>query len=179
MKMPINNAFLQCKECVQFLHPEKMKNKRKHKMEFVKLKCLKVSGKLRVRIVSPGYNHDANCQFPTAIRKEGQEYLVPIEDVSFCERANRKFFYRIGKKNIKIIPTQNVENAENVNIDKVYGDDDEDKECCVCLTQEKDIVFAPCGHFTCCDSCGSNLNPKVCPICRAQIKQIVKRDQIE
>ena len=146
-------------------------------MEFVKLRCQKISGKLRVRIVSPGYNHDANCQFPTAIRVEGREYLVPTEDISFCERANRKFFYRVGKKNIKIVSQQEV--IENIPINKVFGDDDEDKECCVCLTQEKDIVFAPCGHFTCCESCGTNLSPKICPICRGQIKQIVKRDQIE
>ena len=156
-----------------------MKNKRKSKMEFVKLRCVKVSGKLRVRIVSPGYNHDANCQFPTAIRKENQEYLVPISDVSFCERANRKFFYRIGKKNIQVMPHNSEQIVENVAINKVYGDDDEDKECCVCLVAEKDIVFAPCGHFTCCESCGTNLKPCICPICRSQIKQIVKRDQIE
>lgn len=145
-------------------------------MDFVKLKCVKVSGKLRVRIVSHGYNHDANCQFPTAIRKENQEYLVPVSDVSFCERANRKFFYRVGKKNIQILPTQQI--IENVEIGKVYGDD-EDVECCICFENEKDIVFAPCGHYTCCESCGNNLNPRLCPICRNAIQQIVKRDEIE
>jgi hypothetical protein len=146
-------------------------------MNFVKLKCLKVSGKLRVRIISPGYNHDANCQFPTAIRKENQEYLVPILDVSFCERANRKFFYRISKKNIQIVPSEDIA-TENIEIHKVYGDD-EDNECCVCFEKEKDIVFAPCGHYICCETCGNNLNPRLCPICRSDIKQIVKRDQIE
>jgi len=141
----------------------------------VRLRCSKIANKLRVRIISPGYNHESNCQFPTAIRKNGQEYMVPSTDISFCERSNQKFFYRIGKKNISVVDS-NLFPIEN-SIEKVYGDDDTDTECCICLTEEKDVVFAPCGHYTCCNTCSIKI--KECPICRAYIGQIVKRDQIE
>jgi len=36
--------------------------------EVVRLQCVKVNGKLRIRVVSPGFNLDANCQFPRNIR---------------------------------------------------------------------------------------------------------------
>lgn len=49
----------------------------------VRLKCVKEKGKLRVKIVSQGYHHDDNCQFPRNIRQEGNEYLVPAIDVKF------------------------------------------------------------------------------------------------
>lgn len=142
----------------------------------VRLRCTKISNKLRVRIVSPGYNHESNCQFPTAIRKEGLEYLVPETDITFSERANRKFFYRIGKRHITIVDPISAVPA-NVAIEKVFGDDDNDTDCCICLATEKDVVFAPCGHYSCCNPCAVKL--KDCPMCRAAIKQIVKRDQIE
>ncbi len=51
----------------------------------VRLQCVKEGSKLRVRIISHGYNHDANCQFPRNIRAPGRQYSVPISDVSFTE----------------------------------------------------------------------------------------------
>ena len=43
----------------------------------VYLECVREKSKLRVRIISPGYYSDANCQFPRAIRVEGRKYSVP------------------------------------------------------------------------------------------------------
>lgn len=60
------------------------------------------------------------------------------------------------------------------------------KQCVVCFTNPRDIVFIPCGHFAVCGSCLAsmidnedltvNLNNQVlpvktCPICRAKIYQ--------
>ena len=143
----------------------------------VKLRCTKIANKLRVRIISPGYNHESNCQFPTAIRREGAEYLVPATDITFCERTNRKFFYRVSKNNITLVDPIIVD--VNVAIERVFGDDDNDTDCCICLAVEKNVVFAPCGHYCCCNQCGDKLKGKSCPMCRAAIQQIVKRDQIE
>jgi len=41
-------------------------------LDIVYLQCVKVKNKLRVRITTPGYKNDANCQFPRAIRVEGR-----------------------------------------------------------------------------------------------------------
>ncbi len=40
------------------------------------IECFREGGKLRVRVVSPGYNSEWNVQFPKDIRKEGDRYLV-------------------------------------------------------------------------------------------------------
>ena len=53
-----------------------------------------------------------------------------------------------------------------------YGGDD--KECTTCFepftADRRAIVFFPCGHARCCQSCYGNLpNPKKCPECRIKI----------
>ena len=44
--------------------------------EGIVLKCDKIKGKLRVRVISEGYNPDLNVQFPRSIREEGVTYVV-------------------------------------------------------------------------------------------------------
>ncbi|WP_211365564.1 WGR domain-containing protein [Polyangium fumosum] len=40
------------------------------------VECVKQAGKLRVRVVSPGFKSSYNCQFPRNIRVEGAKYVV-------------------------------------------------------------------------------------------------------
>jgi hypothetical protein len=141
----------------------------------IRLRCVKENNKLRVRIISPGYSSEANCQFPRDIRKENCEYLVPEADVKFSE-MRCKFFYRIGKKNIQI-----VENLPDFKGLKIYGDETQ-KECCICLSDNitdstmKFVIFAPCGHYCCCTQCAKQVTK--CPMCRANIVQLVDRSQL-
>ena len=145
----------------------------------IRLKCVKEGNKLRVKIISPGYSPDANCQFPRDIRVENREYLVPPEDIIFSE-MRCKFFYRVKKNNIQVV-SQKIEGL------KVYGDDENDsehlKECCVCMmdrSTEPDInfvIFAPCGHYCCCSKCAQKLSN--CPICRAKVQQLVTKSQLQ
>ena len=58
---------------------------------------------------------------------------------------------------------------------KSEGEDDV-PECSICLTDEKDSVFAPCGHFMTCCAC-SKLFTK-CPMCRGHIAMVYKRTEI-
>ena len=44
--------------------------------------------------------------------------------------------------------------------------------CKICLDRETDVVLLPCGHICCCKSCGHAL--RRCPLCRVQLKEIVK-----
>ena len=143
--------------------------------EVVSLICIKVGGKLRVRIASPNYMSFANCRFPRNIRKEGCQYTVSKSDVTLCSGSSGTYFYRIGKKSIKII-----ENIEDVSLAKIF--EDEKSDCVICMEADKESVFAPCGHFYCCESCAKqiyNNGSGKCPICRASISQIVSRDKIQ
>lgn len=57
----------------------------------VVIECVRESGKLRMRVVSDGFDKNLNIQFPRAIREEGSRYVVesltPTADGSFY-RAN-------------------------------------------------------------------------------------------
>ncbi|CAK8572896.1 unnamed protein product [Lathyrus sativus] len=44
--------------------------------------------------------------------------------------------------------------------------------CVICLEQEYNSVFVPCGHMCCCTACSSHLTS--CPLCRRQIERAVK-----
>lgn len=44
--------------------------------------------------------------------------------------------------------------------------------CVICLEQEYNAVFVPCGHMCCCITCSSHLTN--CPLCRQRINQVVK-----
>ena len=55
----------------------------------VLLKCVREGGKLRIKVVSDGYNPELNVQFPRSIRQEGATYLVES-----LELATNGTFYR-------------------------------------------------------------------------------------
>lgn len=142
------------------------------KMEdLVRLKCIKEGSKLRMKIVSPGYSSEANCQCPRDIRVAGQEYTVPKDDISLAETRG-KFFYRIKKERINIYNPPAQLDISNL---KIY---DGATECCICLDEQATlIVYSPCGHCCACASCSGGL--KQCPLCRTNIAQIVTRDQLQ
>jgi len=146
--------------------------------ELIRVKCVKEGNKLRIKIISQGYSSDANCQFPKDIRVDQREYLVPKSDVSLSNTKG-KFFYRIKKNNI-VICNKSLEN--DFSKLKIYGDENI-TECCICMNDvesQPDIVFiiiSPCGHYCCCKDCVKSL--KQCPMCRANIEQIVTKDQLQ
>jgi uncharacterized protein YjbI with pentapeptide repeats len=144
-------------------------------MDLVTLKCVKENNRLRIKIVSPGYIQSANCMFPKNIRVENQHYTVPKSDVIMTDTKG-KFFYRIKKNNIVIV-NDSTNNLNNSNFDNlfVYGDDD--TECAICLERKTNIIFVSCGHYCCCDFCGAQL--KNCCMCRAPIKQLITKDQLQ
>lgn len=63
----------------------------------VLLQCTRAGGKLRVRILSPGYFRDANCQFPRSIRSDGQLYSVAPRSVRLVQSASGRNFYRVSQ----------------------------------------------------------------------------------
>lgn len=146
----------------------------------VRLKCVEERGKLRVKILSKGFAHDANCQFPRAIREEGREFLVPRGDISMVETKG-KFFYRVKKNNIEIVPTKPSQQPQsNLKDLKVY-EDPELQECVICM-DEKDpvagfMIFVSCGHCCTCKKCSEKL--KQCPMCRAPISQKITKEQLQ
>ncbi len=142
-------------------------------MSFVKLKCVKEGGKLRVKITSPGYSNIANCRFPRNLRKEGLEYLVHENDISMIN-SNGKFFYSIRNSNIQIL-------HERIDVKdlKIFGEiEDTNPECNVCLQEmEELVIFSPCGHYCSCSQCAQRLSK--CPMCRHPIITVVFKKDLQ
>jgi hypothetical protein len=64
--------------------------------DHVFLQCVAEGSRLRVRIISPGYFNDANCQFPRSIREEGRYFSVPASSVRLAYSRN-SYFYRVSQ----------------------------------------------------------------------------------
>ncbi|NXE83360.1 LRSM1 ligase, partial [Cochlearius cochlearius] len=50
--------------------------------------------------------------------------------------------------------------------------DEKKSECIVCMEQETQTVFLPCGHVCCCQTCCERLH--TCPLCRKDITQRIR-----
>lgn len=48
----------------------------------------------------------------------------------------------------------------------------EAKLCKICMDQDVNIVFLPCGHLVTCSTCAANIPD--CPVCRQIIKGTVR-----
>lgn len=140
----------------------------------VDLYCVTEHRKLRVRIMSPGYLPEANCQFPRAIRREGVHYRVKSSDICLVTQRS-KWFYSVRRgAHIEILPGRpdrsGLPDLGGATVPvhlKVYEDKDTN-ECAVCLENPKTIVFDPCGHYYVCNVCATRLSQ--CPICRTSIR---------
>ncbi|KAM6297020.1 E3 ubiquitin-protein ligase LRSAM1 [Aegotheles albertisi] len=50
--------------------------------------------------------------------------------------------------------------------------DERKSECVVCMEQETQMIFLPCGHVCCCQTCCQRLH--TCPLCRKDITQRIR-----
>jgi hypothetical protein len=151
--------------------------------DLVYFKCIREGSRLRIKIISPGYNNNANCQFPKNIRKDGYEYSAHKSTVKFGKGrgANGKFFYRVPKSAIKVLD-ENVDILQDKlkNL-KIYKDDD-DNTCVVCFDNERELIFVSCGHFVMCKNCYKELlksNNNRCPMCRSEIEYAATQDELQ
>lgn len=57
-------------------------------------------------------------------------------------------------------------------------DDEERSLCIICMVKKRDTIFYRCGHLVCCFKCAERLGKRNgCPVCRADIQDIVKTYQ--
>ena len=147
--------------------------------KYVLLECVNEGSKLRVKMKSPGYLINSNCQFPRALRVPGRKFKVPVEYVKLITQRGRYFYSIKNQSVIQIINDNELENfkMENIKLNiKIYEDVDV-LECAVCLCNAKNTVFIPCGHFYTCSTCSPQL--KTCPICRINITERIDKSQFD
>jgi hypothetical protein len=159
----------------------------------VLLKCIRERGKLRVRILTAGYNNVANCQFPRDVRIEGCHFKVKAMNIRLINTRG-KFYYSIARSAVEVLgndpdksefegvrlgpkpkgatttgsTSSNVVDPANMTV----FEDDRTEDCCICMAVEKNIVFN-CGHLYTCREC--SLLVHSCPICRQRITQRIDK----
>ncbi len=154
----------------------------------VQLKCVAEGRRLRVKIISPGYFSDANCQFPRNLRLDGRIYQVDSSSISLVYAASGKYFYRVSgaieivsSTDIPVTPTDAI---GQVSVERIF--DSGEPECVVCLEEPKTLVMVPCGHYCLCAGCKSQMSTACgvvnggfkCPLCRNPVTLAVQTDQI-
>jgi len=142
---------------------------------YVILECVAEGSKLRVKMKTPGYLIDSNCQFPRDLRVAGRKFKVPVEYVKLMTQRG-KYYYSIKNKNvIEIIDHTELDTLrqEAIKTNTRVFQDDTTNDCAVCLCAVKDTVFIPCGHYYTCSECSIQL--KTCPICRTTITERVNK----
>jgi hypothetical protein len=144
--------------------------------ELINLVCVKDKGKLRVRITSPGYKKESNCQFPRNLRVEGRKFTVHKSDITLA-KIGQCYFYRIRANTVKI--RTNITETDKNNL-KVFGEEDK-TECTVCMDSIKDAVFGPCGHYSCCKKCALTIESSAgtCPMCRTVINFVIDYSELK
>jgi Ca-activated chloride channel family protein len=68
--------------------------------EGILLQCVRLGGKLRIKVISEGYDPNLNVQFPRSLREEGVTYLVDEITLS----ANNSFYRASGNIRILVKP---------------------------------------------------------------------------
>ena len=68
----------------------------------VVLQCFREGGKLRIKVISEGYNPDLHVQFPRHIREDGASYVVDEVELS----SNGTFYRAKGEIRLLVLPGQ-------------------------------------------------------------------------
>lgn len=139
--------------------------------DYAIVECRKISGKLRARIITPGYRKECNCQFPRSIREDGAQFKVPYAAITLKQFSNSgRYFYTISGSNFERI----LQHAD-AQPEKIYAAE----ECVVCMCAAVEKVIVPCGHACLCATCAKVPALKNCPICRGKMNIIIDFAQID
>ncbi|ETW51380.1 hypothetical protein PFUGPA_05767 [Plasmodium falciparum Palo Alto/Uganda] len=103
-----------------------------------------------------------------------------IKDISVLSYSLSEQYDNLGKKKKKkgksISNNNNYNNQiyQFVDILDIYGHEEHDKECLICMTSYKDTLLMPCRHSSFCYDCMKSLRQEKCPICRCLFTSFIK-----
>ena len=85
-----------------------------------------------------------------------------------------------GEMRIKLVTQKCLIQNRGYYITEMYGLDDmtkedAEKECVICMTNERNTCVLPCRHICCCAECANTLRLQTdrCPVCREPITELV------
>ena len=104
----------------------------------------------------------------------------PIIPVAFVDtlRSGARFFNDgeiIIDMAVFVLGLGSASDADGLHPGDEEGDAaDEANECCVCFDRRINTRLQPCGHVALCHACAARLTSSRCPLCRAQIVDVLR-----
>jgi hypothetical protein len=122
----------------------------------------------------PDIIEEKNIELKEIVIEKEQNQIIPIlvviknEDSSNNDISYNYITIYLSKINEAIIPQIQQQYVHTMNggykVQDIYGIEDSDNNCVVCLSSIKDITLLPCRHLCVCETCFQFLEK--CPICR-------------
>ena len=118
-------------------------------------------------------------------------YDIGIEFVPYYEKNSEEFEINKENNEIALISLFNIEKKENNELEikcvlqklkkhnylfelkDIYDGAGNNGKCVICYTNNRNTIFLPCRHSCCCQNCSGTLMPKICPLCKENIKDII------
>lgn len=138
----------------------------------IRAKCFRDKGKLRYRIISPGYSHDAIILLHANYRKTGREFLIHPQDLQI-KKVSGKFLFKVDPIKIDWLGAFDTASKEEIQMpeDKNY------LTCWMCKEKKGELkIFSPCGHRFCCPKCASGIEN--CSLCKVRIENIISNEDL-
>ena len=123
--------------------------------------------------------HSPLCNFLKEVK--GNEFIVRAKKTKYDKEmaslsSDSGYSSPIEEKHLPPfnIPEKgpNIEQRNEVKTTYIPSSDSDVNLCIICYTNDKSIVFIPCGHFLSCGVCAASF--KSCPTCRADIQGCVR-----
>ena len=126
---------------------------------------------------------------------ENEEYEeifdIGIEFFPYYDKNSEEFEQNMENNEIALISLFNIEKKENNELEikcvsqqlkkhnyffelkDIYDDTRNNGKCIICYTNNRNTIFLPCRHSCCCLNCSGTLKPKICPLCKNIIQDII------
>lgn len=140
---------------------------------YKKRRCSTLKKKLQAARIASKY-HDTQREIIEIQMKEQADKTEAI--INNYKRQKDRLFERIRGLEYELLKRLRHDYAVRTN-----GVDPDPLQCIVCLTNRRDVVFLPCGHFACCQECYLALTSDLthnlvtgCPVCKKKVERHIK-----
>ena len=140
-------------------------------------------------------NNNAEVNNKNNNNNEIEEYEeifdIGIEFIPYYEKNSKEYNQNKSNNELILISLFNVEKKENNELDikcvsqklkkhnyffelkDIYDGAGANGKCVICYTNNRNTIFINCRHSCCCQNCSNALNPKICPLCKNDIHDII------
>ena len=116
---------------------------------------------------------------------------IGIEFIPYYEKDSKEFNQNKSNEELILISLFNIEKKENNELDikcvsqklkkhnyffelkDIYDGAGANGKCVICYSNNRNTIFINCRHSCCCQNCSNTLNPKICPLCKENIQDII------